>query len=383
MIRTHRVAAVLGMAGLAGAMTAPAVFANGTPATAVERFSVRLGDFTSTVRLDHPRSGRAPLIILVHGAGPTDLDANVAGEDGEIRSHIFRDISRHLTTRGFAVLRYNKRYVTGPAQTTDRFGTLTMRQMRDDVETVMRTAREDARVAPHVVPDRMFLYGWSEGSSVVADVASRHPGLAGVIFQGGVNVTWRAGLLDQVGRVAVPYLRRFTRDGDTVTPSTLRRAWRAEGGMQAKEWTAMLATDIGRPDPVVSPAFDTDRDGRIAIGRELLPNAPAFVDALLAPTGVLSRWGTGRGLPSVAARAPRLRMPVLSLQGRQDGNVPPDSVRLLHERLARSGHRDHTLLVYPGLGHSLGPARAPSDDRILPIGARPLRDLTGWLRHRS
>jgi len=47
------------------------------------------------------------------------------------------------------------------------------------------------------------------------------------------------------------------------------------------------------------------------------------------------------------------------------------------ERALRS--RDKTLKLYPGLGHSLGPASSVLTDDFTPIAGAPLADLTRWL----
>jgi hypothetical protein len=40
------------------------------------------------------------------------------------------------------------------------------------------------------------------------------------------------------------------------------------------------------------------------------------------------------------------------------------------------------LKTYPGLGHSLGPARSAAEDELLPVAAKPLDDMAHWLRAR-
>lgn len=50
---------------------------------------------------------------------------------------------------------------------------------------------------------------------------------------------------------------------------------------------------------------------------------------------------------------------------------------------ALAGNPDHTLLVYQGLGHSLGPAASVIDDNFRPIAPAPLIDLASWLRRHT
>src|SRR3954453_9371284 len=161
---------LLVMAVLATGTAGYAAAAGPHPVGSVE-FPVNLGDFVTTARLDHPAGPRAPLVLLIHGAGYQDRDATVTDENGQVMSHNFADIAAALSRRGFAVLRYDKHYVTGPDQATDRYASLTLRQMVTDARTVLDAALADPRTRRHVDPRQVYLYGWSEGSTVAAALA--------------------------------------------------------------------------------------------------------------------------------------------------------------------------------------------------------------------
>src|SRR5678815_2443292 len=70
-----------------------------TPGIAREDFTVDFGDFRARAQLTYPEAGAAPfpLVILVAGSGPADLDVTIAGQDGQVSSRLFRDISDYLT----------------------------------------------------------------------------------------------------------------------------------------------------------------------------------------------------------------------------------------------------------------------------------------------
>ena len=69
---------------------------------------------------------------------------------------------------------------------------------------------------------------------------------------------------------------------------------------------------------------------------------------------------------------------ILILQGENDTQIPVREARLLDERLKEADHPDHTLIIYPGLGHSF----YPSKGWIQPLGPMEeivLQDMYAWL----
>lgn len=78
-------------------------------------------------------------------------------------------------------------------------------------------------------------------------------------------------------------------------------------------------------------------------------------------------------------QAALLKMPALLLQGARDAFVSPTGAQAVNAALGAHGNPDHTLNVYPDLGHSLGPATSTADDHMRPMSPRPLADLAHWL----
>jgi pimeloyl-ACP methyl ester carboxylesterase len=357
--------AILTVAGLllTGAATAQAA-----PAVGHEQFTFQFGDVTGGGQLDYPTNVRhAPVVVLIPGSGPENRDANVLG-----KSHIFADISAALTARGFAVMRYDKRYVhaDGTVDYQDFYTKLDLPKMLDDAGTVLAAAEADQ----HVDRRRVFLYGWSEGSTVAAALAVKHPELAGVAFQGPVTQSWRDLFTDQATRVARPYLRTF---GRQLAPADLQRAAHGGGGLVATEYIGFVAPgSYNGTDYTVSPTFDTNGDGKLDVDTEFLPGLQKTFDTAFQPGGPFAIYAPGRALPSVLDQARALsRFPTLVLQGGRDANVPPAGAFRLNAAL----HGDHTLRFYPTLGHSLGRTPSLFADDFQPIDQRPLDDLACWL----
>ncbi|WP_156161584.1 alpha/beta hydrolase family protein [Nocardia vulneris] len=334
--------------------------------------SISFGDFVADAELMVPGTEPAPLVVLVGGSGPEDRNGDDAGEGGTSRGHLFADIARALADQGFATLRYNKHYVHGIGDIDPRFGTeLTMPQLVTDVHSAVAAGIRD----PRIDPERIYLLGWSEGTTVVAAAAPGLPNVRGVILLGAVGIPWRDGLIAQWERVVIPYLRDYAVDG-SVGVAELDRAWRAGPGVVVHELLGLL----GAGTPAIESAFDPDGNGRIDLTTELPSAAVSFIDAQL-DGGIFRLYGSASTLPDVAAQAAALRnIPVLTMHGEQDSNIPLSAATRIDQALAAHANPDHTLLTYPATGHSLGPAPDPAHDPLAPIHSRPLTDLTNWLR---
>ncbi|MFI9388223.1 alpha/beta hydrolase family protein [Kutzneria sp. NPDC052558] len=354
--------ATLAVAGLLLGGTATAQAA---PAVGHEQFTFQFGDFTGGGQLDYPTGvAHAPVVVLIPGSGPENRDANVLG-----KSTIFADISAGLTARGFAVMRYDKRYVNadGTADYVSYYNKLDLPKMLDDAGQVLAAAEADQ----HVDPRHVFLYGWSEGSTVAAALAVKHPELAGLALQGPVAEPWRDLFTDQATRVARPYLATF---GRQLAPDDLQRAAKGGGGLVATEYLGFIQPGAYQGDYTIAPAFDANGDGKMDVDTEFLPGLRKTFDAAFQPDGVFKIYAPGRALPSVLDQARALaKFPTLVLQGGRDANVPPAGAFKLNAALHGS------LRFYPELGHSLGRTPSLFADDFQPIDRQPINDLARWL----
>ncbi|MFE3192693.1 alpha/beta hydrolase family protein [Nocardia sp. NPDC059240] len=357
------IALVIGTAGAARAQ----------PAFEHETLTFQFGEFTGSGELDYPAGARdAPVVVLIPGSGPEDLNA-----DQPSGSHIFLDIAADLTSRGYAVMRYNKRYVHGPGdiEHADYWSKLDLNGMRDDAEQVLRVAEHDV----HVDPRRVFVYGWSEGSTVAAALATTHPELAGTVLQGPVALPWQATFAYQGEQVYAPYLASYAVNGK-VGPTELERAFHGDGGRMAKLALTFASENAAAGDFTVRPSWDIDHDGALDVNLEFRPMYQLYLNSvMMQPGGAFEIYNPTRALPSVIEQAPKLTAPVLILQGEQDANVPPAAASLLDTALAATGNRDHTLRLFPGLGHSLGRTPDVLHDDFQPIDSAALDALATWL----
>ena len=139
--------------------------------------------------------------------------------------------------------------------------------------------------------------------------------------------------------------------------------------------------------PKLSATIDQNGDGRLDISGEVVPFLDRFFadfDRLVlagqAPYG--PQYTTTAQLPTIISTIGSFTRPVLLLQGANDANVAPESAREIDRALVVAGTSDHTLLIFPGLGHSLGPAATVYEDSFQPIATEPMAILVSWLERR-
>lgn len=352
-----------------------------------EPFTVDLGGFAARGELTYPADadGPVPAVILVHGSGLVDMDHAVVTVDymtgrQQILSTNFADIAEFLSASGYAVLRYNKRYVNGPGDGDYlRYSTqVTLQTMADDVRTVI----DFAKGHPAVDSSRLYLYGWSEGSTVAAHVAAEESGLAGLILQTPVVLPWRENFAFQMYEVGVPFLRSRLPSG-LLTDSDLFPLLLGEGGVVAKSILNYIvdpvAAQLGRI--TLNAALDIDQDGALSIDREIVPSLGFILDSAFGEMGYFRIYADDVALPVLSDQVDRLKLPVLILQGAHDANTPAYGAEELAAALQAAGV-DVTFHLYEGLGHSLGLAESLLADNFAPIAAQPLQDLLAWLDSR-
>ena len=142
----------------------------------------------------------------------------------------------------------------------------------------------------------------------------------------------------------------------------------------------------GNPNdpPQLNPAVDTNEDGLVDIEGEVIPYLDDFFsnfDELSESGGTLygPQYASDQQFPPVIDTIANLPIPILIIHGENDANVSPELSQQVEAALDEAGHPDHTLILYPGLGHSLGPAETVFDDNFAPISPEPLADVLAWL----
>ena len=112
-----------------------------------------------------------PGVVLVHGPGPHDRDEEIYS------NRIFRDLAEGLSSRGIAVLRYDKRTLTYGNKMGDMAFTLDQETVEDAVRAI-----GVLRQQPEVAGNRVYVLGHSLGGYAAPRIAARNGKLAGIIF---------------------------------------------------------------------------------------------------------------------------------------------------------------------------------------------------------
>ncbi|MBI3550653.1 MAG: alpha/beta fold hydrolase [Elusimicrobia bacterium] len=177
-------------------------------AASAERLRVAAGDgFELETQVDLP-PGAAPAdvlsaVVLIHGSGPNDLNEDLSRISAPgTTNYFFADVSRALVSKGFAVVRYNKR--TYEARERVRKDP----SFRDDpalaalkenpLKRIVDDARDVAEWSSRRFPKAsIHLLGHSEGAYVALQVAHSTPLVKGVALVGFSPAPIDALLLEQ------------------------------------------------------------------------------------------------------------------------------------------------------------------------------------------
>lgn len=289
--------------------------------------------------------GPHPAILLLHGSGPASgLPPFATGH-----ANTFLD-------RGIAVFTYDKR---GSGKSGGDFDTATFADFIDDAVaavTAMR-AREE------IIVDKVALFGTSESGWLTPEIAQRVGGIAFIINRAGPPLSWvktnlweirneliAAGIEDQAEIAAFLDLRE--------------RIWRYyEAAATARdplpEMRATLAADLEGIDPKWIEAT-----GMRLADYDLEKFERWLVDILYDPSPY---WES-------------LAVPVLSLHGGDDQNVPTADAVAAYKGFRNAYGVDVEWIVYPGYRHGMGKFR-----NVFSMGYPPdyLPTVGRWARDRS
>jgi pimeloyl-ACP methyl ester carboxylesterase len=333
---------------------------------AVTPLEIALDDFTTQAELTTPPGdGPFPTVILLHGSGPYDMDATYQVAPGvPALSANFRLLAERLPEQGIAVLRFNKRGVLGNGEYDfEQVQRSTLDQLVVDANSVIDTAQALPQVGA------IYVYGWSEGGVVAANVAAGREDIAGLILQAAPNGSVADVLPYQHLDLGLPYLLEHTdADGDGLL--TLDELATIPAGPVALLPSFYIYAFTSTPDqPAFNPQTDTNGDEQIDIEGELRPAIERTIELypnFLPPSE--ASW-------AVASLVAALDIPTLIVHGEQDGWVPSAMGR----EIAEAAPETVTLHLYEGLGHALSETEHPAEDAFTVMHDAPIADIAAWV----
>lgn len=249
-------------------------------------------------KLTLPAQGtRFPLVILVHGSGPQDMDVTIGP------NRIFSDLAMSLAANGVAVLRYHKRTYNHIGDLYSGYDQLT--PYEETVEDV-RFAYDYAVSLPETDSASVFVLGHSFGGMMSARIAKTVPQLKGLVVMAA-----NASPLENIVISQMKYL--FQNDtASGLSGMSIKKAEAAKRIVSAHQYNSNTPADS-----------------------LLLGLTPAYWDYLKAYDQVEEMKSVNK--------------PVLFVQGGRDYQVPVSEFEIWKKNLA--GRGDFNFLLYPELNH--------------------------------
>ena len=262
--------------------------------------------------------GPFPAVVLVSGSGPEDRNETVFGHQP------FLVLADYLTRQGFAVLRYDDR---GTAQSGGTFaGALTT-----DFTADAQAALAYLRTRPDIRPRQVGLIGHSEGGLIAWQTAAQPAGPDFVVSLAGPGVSGDAVLLRQQADLA------RAAGADSVAIGQNRRLHQA------------LFAELRRQPATLSADALTGK--LAAVVQQRIPGISAEM-AQKQVKPLISPWMRSFLLTDPATYLPKVKCPVLALNGSRDLQVAADQNLPAIERGLRAAHNSRaTVQTLPNLNH--------------------------------
>ena len=323
--------------------------------------TIDLGNGLKTnAQLTYPAIGKGPYpgVIIFPGAGAgsviTDLKAIYYGH-----------LAEHLSERGFAVLRYDKRGV-GPNSTisdSNAWGNLTFDNLKQDAEKALSVLLQQPEVN---ATKKATLIGHSEGTNFPPRIAADNPDkVRNIVLMAPVAEKWTDIIYFQ--EVANPLLyAENILDKDHVGQISVKEA--SKDPIFQKLVGGNLTQLLLNPTNVTEQ--NNTNDDLISIEGVLKPalvrgyendtsiNASQLSEKCIALYGCPSLGKSFSALPSVIGMIGNVssNIGILILEGQNDSQTPLQQALLLQQRLTEANHPDHQIIVYPDLGHNFVPS---------------------------
>jgi uncharacterized protein len=261
--------------------------------------------------------GSFPAAVLLSGSGPQDRDESLAGH------RPFLILADHLTRKGIAVLRFDKR---GVGKSTGTYAEANTEDFASDAEAAiafLKTRRE-------IDPTRLGLIGHSEGGLIAPMIAARSREVAWVVLLAGPALKGENTLLLQSELIS-----RIGGLNDTQISKSLDFDKHAYALVRQEKNRAALEAKLN--DLVQSSGMNA-----------AMPPAALQAQIHLISSPWFRYFLDYDPLPALQ----KTKCPVLALNGQKDLQVPPkENLPLIRKALENGGNKDSQTVEMPGLNH--------------------------------
>ena len=345
--------------------------------------TIDLGNGLKTnAQLTFPAIGKGPYpgVIIFPGAGAGSVIT-------DRKAIYYGHLAEHLSERGFAVLRYDKRGV-GPNSTisdSNAWGNLTFDNLKQDAEKALSVLLQQPEVN---ATKKATLIGHSEGTNFPPRIAADNPDkVRNIVLMAPVAEKWTdiiyfqevanpllyaENILDK-GRLGQISVKEASKDpifqklvGGNLTQLLLNPTNVTEQNN--------TNDDLISIEGVLKPALVRGYENDTSI------NASQLSEKCIALYGCPSLGKSFSALPNVIGMIGNVssNIGILILEGQNDSQTPLQQALLLQQRLTEANHPDHQIIVYPDLGHNF----VPSNQWISSNGQIPeyvFQDIFEWL----
>jgi uncharacterized protein len=276
-----------------------------------------------TLTLPHG-SGRFPAVVLIAGSGPNDRNETVFGHQ------IFLVLADHLTRKGIAVLRFDKR---GIGKSTGDYASATTADFASDAEAALAYLKS----RPEINQQTVGLVGHSEGGLIAPIIAARDSSVAFIVLMAGPG---------QRGDELMVTQNRLIARASGASPADLDAA----EALNRKVYAAVI--NARNADEAAGAARAVLVAG--------LPQVPqAAIDAQVK--SISSSWVRFYLAYDPAPALRQVKCPVLAINGSLDRQVLPDqNLRVIRKALQEGGNKHFEVEELPGLNHLFQTAKTGS-----------------------
>lgn len=297
----------------------------------VVKYKSDLADITLEGTLTLPLSqGPFPAVVLIAGSAPYDRNATQNGHKP------FMILADHLTRKGIAVLRFDKR---GVNQSTGTYETADGKDFADDVLAGVNYLK----IRPEINHLRIGLVGHSEGAVLAPMVAVKAKDLAFLVLMAGATVNGKKIMLEQ--HSIARHTEGVPEDIIAEESALLNEIYELvkNEAQAAKQIHDALIKHLERRREVqVKPTFSV-------AGIEV---NEASLDKII--TRINTPWFRYFFINEPTTYLKQIKMPICALYFELDSQVSPkQNMPLLIETLDKIGHLNYSVKEIPKHNHML------------------------------